>query len=145
MTHPAPPPTAKPASAPRRPVGVVVAFTLLIHALVPLGVLLMLIFVVPQVAESWKSMEVELPTVSVAVLALSQWTRRYFVIVAPAALIGLMAAEGFLVAWIWRHRRRFILAIAWWGVVAVVEGAMVLAMILAIYLPIIRLQESLGR
>jgi len=112
-----------------------IAATLIRHGLVPVGLLIFLVFVVPKFEDIFKSFGLpELPAVTTLVMSVSHFAKQCFVV--PLAIVAAFLAGDVFIY----HRLKRTGDPIWyrlWGVfVLLVEGAMVLAVMLAVFLPL---------
>ena len=114
----------------------------IIHGLVLAGVIGVTVFVVPKFEDVFKSFDAELPVITKAVIQVSVLAKRFFFLLPVIAGI-LLAAD----ALIYYHLRRsfgMIWSGLWGGFVTLIAGAAVLAVVLATFLPLVRLRIVLS-
>jgi len=131
-----------PAEGPRESlVGPVVALVIT-HGVMPLGIALVLLFRVPQFVEFFKSMDVELPSITVLVVNLAR-TAKVYGLFLPVGLAAFLAAD----AAVYCALRRLVgraWAKLWWVLVFLAEAATLATVYLAMILPAESLMQTIS-
>lgn len=117
--------------------------TVVVHALIPIGLLWFLVIQVPQFQDIFASLDVELPTLTQIVLSVSAVAKDYFLLLVPL-LGGLLALDGFISCSLRRSGRKTP-AMLWGLLVILVEGTAAGLAGLAMRLPFLPLMEALGK
>ncbi|MBM4037011.1 MAG: hypothetical protein FJ290_00735 [Planctomycetes bacterium] len=115
-------------------------WVLLGHGLLMVFVMGSLVVRVGAYAEMFRDMRMALPSVTTAVIGLSDFARRYGVIAAPTLLL----ADGVVFFYLWGVARSKKLALAWAGGVALVLLGLLVTSLLAVDMPLLSLMDQLG-
>lgn len=111
------------------------------HGVILLGIAAVMLFVVPKFHEIFRSFDTELPTLTVLVLGVAQHAKN--VLILFPALAVLLAFDAFVYYFL-RREVGIGWGTAWWWFVILLEGAAVLAVVLAVFLPLMVLMGRVG-
>jgi len=116
--------------------------TVAIHAIVPALLLMFMAFGMPRFIRMFWEMQVELPTAVKFLIQISNLVRHRAFILIPAVMVLLLADAGIYFAI--RRASGKAAARGWSAVVLSVQVVVLIGCILALFLPLIHLMQSMG-
>ena len=126
----------EPVEAPRKGEGPRSVLTTVIrHGLVPVGLVLVLVFVVPKFEEIFKGLGLrELPTMAQIVIAASHFAKRWFIV--PLGMVAVFVAADVFIYYRLKRSGDPVWYRIWGVLILLIEGAAVLVVMLALLLPL---------
>lgn len=128
-------------------VGSAVSFTVIalgVHAIFWLPLFLVLLLVVPRFERTFAEFKMQLPFLTEAVLATSRWLNNYWYVLL-LAFPFLLALDGAIVFLLRREPRTRALGMLWLLLWLVLPVLAVPVLVVALWLPMIKLVEGLRR
>ena len=116
--------------------------TVVAHGALLALIALCVMIVLPRFREIFASFGTELPARTVFVINIGTWVKEYALLV-PVLLVGFMVLDG-LVYYHLRQHGATGWARAWWLFWLLLEGAAVLGIVIAVFLPLVHLMRQVG-
>lgn len=112
------------------------------HALMPVGLVIFLVWIVPKFAALYTHFEADLPGVTLAVIAVSDFARKY-VFALPLLVCGFLVLDVLVYVSVRRAAGKTAGKI-WSVFVLLIQGAVLAAVVLGMMLAYVRLIGSIG-